>query len=167
MDEREQVQRKALVALVVRTSCELFHGASRAARSELDRARDDLTACLDRALDTQNDDALSDAVELALGLSRATEPHTLIATERIVGRVLDALADRRGPTWDDARARLLTARARVRYLYGEVATGAPLRRHRRMQVERRAWGRTLERRRCRGNMASRFEGSASRQKESK
>ena len=58
-------------------------------------------------------------------------------------------------------------RARYGIRRGEVAAGARLRRHRHKHGERRAWGASLERRRCRGNMASRFEGSALRQKESK
>jgi hypothetical protein len=115
--------RRHLVARATVLADDMLNGDAHAARVQLEAAADDLFAALHAAV---TDAEVEAASRLAVGLARLSEPRDPATTERAVALALGMIAARRGPsdTERDAEARVLIARARVRYLHGDYLAGA-------------------------------------------
>lgn len=110
-----------MVARAVALSNEMLVGDARPARAQLEAAADDLFAALHRAIGTADVEAAS---HLAVGLARLSEPRDPATTERAVALALELISSAPDLATRDAEARVLTARARVRYLHGDYFAGA-------------------------------------------
>ncbi len=115
--------RRHLVERATTLATEMLNGDARAARMRLEASADDLFAALHAAIAGGDVEGSS---RLAVGLARLSEPRDPATTERAVALALGMIAARRGDSAAerDAEARVLIARARVRYLHGDYLAGA-------------------------------------------